>query len=84
MDIRDILFIRKRKSGAEIIESLTGTKVPTLVDPVLLLTKEEWLKFSKVPSNRPKSKYLLTYFIGKVSEQRKSLIHEIAKNTICK
>lgn len=78
--ISEISYLSVReKSGVEIIETLIGKKVPTLVDPVLLLTKEEWLKFSKVPSDKPKSKYLLTYFIGKVSEQRKSLIHEIAK-----
>lgn len=36
----------REDAGAQIIESLTSKKVPVLVDPTLLLTKEEWIKFS--------------------------------------
>ena len=37
----------REKEGAKIIKELTGRDVLVLVDPTLLLTKDEWLKISK-------------------------------------
>jgi hypothetical protein len=69
----------REKEGAKIIKELTGRDVPVLVDPTLLLKKEEWLEISKEHENKPKSKYLLTYFLGTIPRDRKKLIKNIAK-----
>ena len=50
-----------------------------LVDPTLLLTKKEWLRITKVHTNKPKSKYLIVYFWGELPHERKDLIKKIAK-----
>jgi len=69
----------REKSGAEIIKRLSSREAPVLVDPTLLLTKNEWLAISIPAENKPKSKYLLTYFLGEVSKQREKLINDIVK-----
>jgi len=69
----------REKEGAKIIKELTGRDVPVLVDPTLLLTKDEWLKISKVHAYKPSSKYLISYFWGKIPTERKTLIKQIAK-----
>lgn len=69
----------REKEGAKIINELIGRDVPVLVDPTLLLNKEEWLKISKEHKNKPKSKYLISYFWGKIPKGRKTLIKRIAK-----
>lgn len=63
--------------GAKIIKELTGRDAPVLVDPTLLLTKEEWLSISKEAPNKPKGKYLLTYFLGGVPDKYKKQIENI-------
>ncbi|EOD00107.1 polysaccharide pyruvyl transferase family protein [Caldisalinibacter kiritimatiensis] len=65
--------------GAKIIKDLTGREVPVLVDPTLLLKKEKWLSISKVDSNKPSKKYLLTYFLGGVPKKYKEQIAIISK-----
>lgn len=69
----------REEMGARIIKELTGKEVPVLLDPTMLLTKEEWLSISKVPSNKPIKGYLLTYFLGEVPKERKKLLRDIAK-----
>ena len=69
----------REKEGAKIIKQLTGRDAPVLVDPTLLLTKDEWLKISKVHAYKPSSKYLISYFWGKIPTERKTLIKQIAK-----
>lgn len=78
--LSSIPFISVReKEGAKIIKELIGRDVPVLVDPTLLLNKEEWLKIAKEYKNKPKSKYLISYFWGKIPKERKALIKRIAK-----
>jgi exopolysaccharide biosynthesis predicted pyruvyltransferase EpsI len=50
-----------------------------LADPILLLTKEKWLSIAKEASNKPKDKYLLTYFLGGIPTQYKKEIKKTAK-----
>lgn len=50
----------REKSGADLVQKLIGKSVDVVVDPTLLLTKEEWLSKTKfIPSI---SKYILVYF----------------------
>lgn len=69
----------REDDGAKIIKELTGRQAPVHVDPTLLLTKEKWLSISKEASNKPKGKYLLTYFLGGIPNQYKKQIKNIVK-----
>jgi len=69
----------RENAGANIIKDLTGRDTPVLVDPTLMLTKEKWISVSKAASNKPTKNYLLTYFLGGVSEKNKNIIKEISK-----
>ena len=66
-------------SGAKIIKELTNKEATVLVDPTMLLTKNEWLDIATVSKHKPKKNYLLTYFLGKESDETKAKIKEIAK-----
>jgi len=71
--------------GKEIVEELTGRKdVEVLVDPTMLLTSEEWDRVSKKPTMLKTDKYILNYFLGNLSEERKNEINRIAKENNCK
>ena len=65
----------REKAGADLVKKLTGREVPVVVDPTILLTKEEWLKIEMIPEWYKGEKYILTYFLGNPS----SVIENIAK-----
>ena len=69
----------REETGAEIIEELTGRKATVLLDPTMMLTKDEWLSISKIPSHKPLKKYLLTYFLGDIPTERMKTLKSIAK-----
>ena len=77
------ISVREDK-GKEIVEELTGRKdVQVLVDPTMLLTAEEWDKVSRKPEQLKEGKYILNYFLGELSEERKKEIDRIAKENGC-
>lgn len=70
--------------GKEIIKELTERDdIEVLVDPTMLLTAEEWDKVSKKPKQLKTNKYILNYFLGNLSEERKNEINRIAKENDC-
>ncbi len=69
----------REETGADIIRKLTGKNAPVLVDPTILLSKEKWLSISKEAKNKPKDKYLLTYFLGEVLNDYDKQIRRIAE-----
>lgn len=71
------ISVREDK-GAEIIRKLTGLNVPVLVDPTMMLSKAQWLDVSTPAAAKPCQPYLLTYFLGDVSQQDYELINKIA------
>ena len=74
----------REDAGKKIVEELTGRKdVQVLVDPTMLLTAEEWDKVSKKPEQLKTDKYILNYFLGDLSEERKEEINRIAKENDC-
>ena len=77
----------RENTGKAIIEKLTGKKdVDVLIDPTMLLSAEEWDKVSKRPEQINLfngRKYILNYFLGNLSEQRKTEIERIAKENDC-
>ena len=54
----------RENAGIEIIRDLIGKQVVLMPDPTLLLYKEQWVEIEHKPSNAPKGKYTLTYFLG--------------------
>ena len=58
----------REESGAEIISELTGRNVQTVLDPVFLLSQEEWR--TKAEKANIKGKYILGYYIGDVAGMR--------------
>lgn len=83
--LEHIKFISVREdAGKCIVEELTGrTDVYVHVDPTMLLTAEEWDKVSKRPKQRLPEKYILTYFLGDVSEERKTVLRNKADELGC-
>lgn len=79
--LKEIKHISVReKAGADIIYSLTGRDVPIVLDPTMLLTKEEWLKVSIPIKDNPKAPYILTYFLGKLDHKTNNDIVKFASN----
>ncbi len=77
------ISVRESK-GKELVHKLTGrTDVEVLVDPTMLLTADEWDKVSKKPKQLHTDKYILNYFLGDLSEERKNQINKIAKENDC-
>ena len=60
----------REKRGAEIIKELTGRDAEVLIDPTLMLDKEDWLRIAKKPNNvDTEVPYVLNYFLGSMPKQ---------------
>lgn len=70
----------REEAGAKIIKNLTDRDVPVLIDPTLMLTKNDWLQIAEPGRNKPNKPYLLTYFIGSISGKRKKILQKIASD----
>lgn len=66
----------REEAGAKIIKNLTGRDAEILVDPTLLLNREEWRKVSKKP-NGVRNGYILTYFLSPKCDAAKAKLEEI-------
>lgn len=67
----DCISMRENR-GAKIVEELTGKKVPTIIDPVFMLDKEEWEEL--IPNQREiNEKYIFAYFLGNNVSYRKAI-----------
>lgn len=73
----------REKNGVDIIGKMTNNKVEVLIDPTLMLSKEEWIEIAKKPQNFNEKPYILTYFLGKKSEETSGKLEEIAKEKGC-
>lgn len=73
--IKEIPFISCRETeGAKLIDNLTEIKVPVLLDPTMTLEKKNWLEFKEVCDIKPENKYILTYFLGEISEKANNIL----------
>lgn len=69
----------REQRGAEIIKEISGVDAEVLIDPTMLLTKEDWLKVAKRHTRRSSKPYAFKYFLGEQSDKRKAYIRKIAK-----
>ena len=61
----------REDAGAKIVKDLTGRDVPVLIDPVMLLSREEWLTVAKKPRVDTSKPYVLKYFLGDEAEDER-------------
>ena len=60
----------REEAGQKIIKELTGRDATLLIDPTMMLNKEEWSVISNKPRKVDTSKpFILTYFLGEKSEK---------------
>lgn len=70
--------------GKRIVEDLTKRDdIQVLIDPTMLLTANKWDMVAKKPKQLKNNKYILNYFLGGISEERKKEIDRIAKENNC-
>lgn len=78
------LSVREER-GKQIIKQLTNKNdIEVLIDPTMMLSAEEWNKVTKKPEQLNCEKYILNYFLGKMSKKRKEEIEKIARENNCK
>ena len=61
----------REDAGAKIIKDLTGRDAQVVLDPTMLLLKEDYEKIEKKPKTDITKKYILLYFLGCISEKRR-------------
>ena len=68
----------RENRGSEIVKELTGRDVPTILDPVFFLSKNEWLE--RIPNKREiEEPYIFAYFLGATQEYRNA-VEKLAKD----
>ena len=68
----------REQEGCALIYSLTGRDSFKALDPTMLLSTEEWASLEKKPGFIDSDKYLLRFFIGRVSDESQKEIDRIA------
>ncbi len=70
----------REETGVGITKQITGRVPVVLVDPTMLLTKEEWIEVSRKPRGlNTNEKYVFLYFLGSISDKQMELIDATAK-----
>lgn len=70
----------REEAGAKIVKDLTGKDAVVLVDPTLMLTKEQWLSISKPAQHKPDKPYILTYFLGEITPETREKIYLLSRD----
>lgn len=68
----------REEAGARIIRELTGREAVVLIDPTMMLDKNDWLRISKESIYKPSKKFICTYFLGGTYELHKKEITKIS------
>lgn len=73
----DFISVREEE-GVKIVSDITGKNAQVLIDPTLLLTKDEWKTISKKPKKmKEEDSYVLTYFLSPKSQDANKRLDEI-------
>lgn len=68
-------------TGANIISRVINKKVPTLIDPTLLLSSEDWCKLTK--GIKTPKKYIFVYMLGEITGEYKEYIDKLSHENQC-
>ena len=81
--LKHFSFLSCREAqGSRIISELSQKKCITLLDPTLVLSKEEWDVVAKKPLFHDDSKkYMLLYFLGGMSEEYIKIVEKLKETT---
>lgn len=73
--LKDFAMITTRESDGvkKLSEILPGKEIHHVLDPTLLLSKEEWLKALDIKLKEPKEKYILVYSVPRTMLIRKAV-----------
>ena len=77
------ISVREENGLNNIIESTNRNDIELLIDPTMLISKKKWTEIEQKPAKYHNEKYILTYFLGKINEERKNHIKEFAKKNNC-
>lgn len=70
----------REEAGATLIKLMVGRMAETIIDPTLMLNKEEWDKIAQKPKKvNCDKKYVITYFLGGKNERVSNQIEELKK-----
>ncbi len=69
----------REESGVALIKKETGRDAKLVVDPTLLLNKEQWLKIKKESPLYKKKPFVLVYFLGFKTDDYKNAIGKVAE-----
>lgn len=69
--------------GAELVKEMTGLEVTVVLDPTLMLDSKQWSSITRgfVPND---DRYVLTYFLGKPSDEQENTIEAYASAHGCR
>lgn len=74
----------REEAGKKLLEdNFAINNVEVLIDPTMLLTTEEWDTVSNKPEMLKTKKYILNYFLGELSKERRKEIDRIANENNC-
>jgi hypothetical protein len=74
----------REDAGREIVADLIGNiDTPVLCDPTLLLTPEQWNQVAFAPRAELPEKYILSFFLGEISEERREKVRKKAQQRGC-
>lgn len=66
--------------GAKIIKEITGIDVPVLLDPIFLLTKDDWIDTFSLDIEKDEKPYILCYTLGNEDRKALDICKKIAKD----
>lgn len=69
----------REKEGTDLIQEVTGLDCETLIDPTLMLDVYDWDKIIREPDFHETGKYILIYFLGKITPEYHKIISLIGK-----
>lgn len=73
LDKMDIIGVREVR-GKEIVEELSKHNAKVVVDPTMLLSKEDWEKYTLNSKSNINEPYILTYILGPRRDIREEII----------
>ena len=77
------ISVREERGKVLLDEFVDRNDIEVLIDPTMLLTANEWDEVSKKPKQLKSKKYILNYFLGDLSEERRKEIKRVADENNC-
>lgn len=80
-NLRNFNAVSVREQQAnDLITSLTKRNdITTLVDPTMMITSDEWSELARKPKQYKEEKFILNYFLGEQSPERRKITADFAK-----